>query len=76
AVSSLLTAITFNVAKNGFVFYVVMNKSYTTMYGSFAILMFLFLWIYVSWIVFIYGLKLCHIINEVLKQKRKATLPL
>jgi len=69
AVSSLLTAITFNVAKNGFVFYVVMNKSYTTMYGSFAILIFLFLWIYVSWIVFIYGLKLCHIFNEILKRK-------
>ncbi len=64
AISSLITAIVFNVAKNGFVFYVVMNKSYTTMYGSFAILIFLFLWIYVSWIVFIYGLKLCHIFNE------------
>ncbi len=71
AISSLTTAIVFNVAKNGFVFYVVMNKSYTTMYGSFAILMFLFLWIYLSWIIFIYGLKLCYIINGVLKRKRK-----
>ncbi len=69
AISSLLTAIVFNIAKNLFVFYVVMNKSYTTMYGSFAILIFLFLWIYVSWIIFIYGLKLCHIINEVFAHK-------
>ena len=69
ALSSLLTAIAFNIAKNGFVFYVVMNKSYTTMYGSFAILIFLFLWIYISWIVFIYGLKLCHIFNEIIKKK-------
>jgi len=63
AISSLITAIAFNIAKNGFVFYVILNKSYTTVYGSFAILLFLFLWIYVSWIVFIYGLKLCHIFN-------------
>jgi len=70
ALASLLTAIAFNIAKNGFVFYVVMNKSYTTMYGSFAILIFLFLWIYISWIVFIYGLKLCHIFNETLKKKQ------
>ncbi len=71
AISSLITAVVFNIAKNLFVFYVVMNKSYTTMYGSFAILIFLFLWIYVSWIIFIYGLKLCHIIDEVYKRRGK-----
>jgi membrane protein len=71
ALSSLITAVAFNIAKNGFVFYVVLNKSYTTVYGSFAILLFLFLWIYVSWIVFIYGLKLCYIFNEALKKKIK-----
>ncbi|SFV57935.1 Ribonuclease BN [hydrothermal vent metagenome] len=69
AISSLITSVVFNLAKNGFVFYVVMNKSYTTMYGSFAVLIFLFLWIYVSWIIFIYGLKLCHIFNEVYKKR-------
>jgi len=70
--SSFLASIAFNVAKNGFVFYVIMNKSYATVYGSFSTLLFLFLWIYLSWIVFIYGLKLCHIFNEVLKRKEKA----
>ena len=69
AIASFITAVVFNIAKNGFVFYVVMNKSYATMYGSFAVLIFLFLWIYVSWIIFIYGLKLCHILNELLKRK-------
>ena len=70
-IASLVTAIVFNVAKNGFVFYVVMNKSYSTMYGSFAVVIFLFLWIYVSWIIFIYGLKLCHIFNEIFKRKKQ-----
>ncbi len=73
ALSSLITAITFNVAKNGFVFYVVINKSYTTMYGSFAILIFLFLWIYISWILFIYGLKICYLLHRFF-QKKETTI--
>ena len=68
AISSFVIAIVFSVSKNAFIYYVFYNKSYTTMYGSFAILMFLFLWIYVSWIIFIYGLKLCHIIDQVYKK--------
>jgi len=64
AISSFIISIVFNLSKNAFVYYVFLNKSYTTIYGSFAILMFLFLWIYVSWIIFIYGLKLCHLLNQ------------
>jgi membrane protein len=69
ALSSLLIAIVFSASKNAFIYYVFLNKSYTTMYGSFAIVMFLFLWIYVSWIIFIYGLKLCYMIDRVYKHR-------
>ena len=69
AVSSLIVSVVFSVSKNAFIYYVFLNKSYTTMYGSFAILMFLFLWIYVSWIIFIYGLKLCYIIDKIYKNR-------
>jgi len=69
AISSLIIAIVFSISKNAFIYYVFFNKSYTTMYGSFAILMFLFLWIYASWIIFIYGLKLCYIIDRVYKNR-------
>lgn len=68
-ISSFIIAIVFSISKNAFIYYVFFNKSYTTMYGSFAIVMFLFLWIYVSWIIFIYGLKLCHIIDRVYKNQ-------
>jgi len=68
-ISSFLVSIVFSISKNAFIYYVFLNKSYTTMYGSFAILMFLFLWIYVSWIIFIYGLKLCHIIDRVYQKR-------
>lgn len=68
-ISSFIISIVFSIAKNGFIYYVFYNKSYTTMYGSFAILILLFLWIYLSWIVFIYGLKLCYMINRVYHNK-------
>ena len=71
AISSFIVSVIFSVSKNAFIYYVFLNKSYTTMYGSFAILMFLFLWIYVSWIIFLYGLKLCHIIDEIYKKKQR-----
>jgi membrane protein len=69
-ISSFIIAIVFSIAKNAFIYYVFFNKSYTTMYGSFATLMFLFLWIYVSWIIFIYGLKLCYIIDRVVENQQ------
>ena len=68
-ISSFLVSIVFSVSKNAFIEYVFYNKSYTTMYGSFAIMMFLFLWIYVSWIIFIYGLKVCYLIDRVYKNR-------
>ncbi len=71
-ISSFIVAVVFSISKNAFIYYVFLNKTYTTIYGSFSILMFLFLWIYVSWIIFIYGLKLCYIINRVY-QNRAAT---
>jgi len=70
AISSFIISIIFSVSKNAFIYYVFMNKSYATMYGSFAIAMFLFLWIYVSWIIFIYGLKLCYIIDKLYKKEQ------
>ncbi|MFT5836268.1 MAG: membrane protein [Sulfurimonas sp.] len=72
-ISSFIISIVFSISKNAFIEYVFYNKAYTTMYGSFAIMMFLFLWIYVSWIIFIYGLKLCYMINRVY-QKREARI--
>ena len=68
-ISSFIISIVFSGAKNAFIYYVFLNQSYTTIYGSLAILLFLFLWIYASWVIFIYGLKLCYIINRVYHKK-------
>ena len=58
------------VAKNGFVYYVFYNKTYSTVYGSFSIVLFTFVWIYTSWIIFVYGLKLCYLIDRAYKYSR------
>lgn len=62
-ISSLFTLITLSITKNLFIYYVVYNKTYTTIYGSLAILLFSFFWIYVSWIIYLYGIKMCHRLN-------------
>ncbi len=68
--TSLLTSVVFNMSKNAFVYYIFYIKAYTTIYGSLSILLFLFLWIYISWIIFIYGLKLCHLVNGIYKNRK------
>lgn len=64
AISSFVVAVVWGIAKNSFIQYVFYNKTYATMYGSFSSLIFFFLWIYVSWIIVIYGMKLCYLINR------------
>ncbi|MBU0631948.1 YihY family inner membrane protein [bacterium] len=68
--ASFITSTIFSIAKSSFIYYVVYNKTYTTMYGSFAMVIFLFFWIYVSWIIFIYGMKLCYILHRVYQEKK------
>ncbi len=67
AISSFIVAVVWGIAKNSFVQYVFFNQTYTTMYGSFSSLVFFFLWIYVSWIIVIYGMKLCYLMNRACK---------
>ena len=68
AISSFVVALVWGLAKNSFVQYVFYNKTYATMYGSLSALIFFFLWIYVSWIIVIYGMKLCYLINRAYKR--------
>ena len=62
--SSFIASLVWYVAKSGFVFYVVHNKTYMSIYGGLSILLFFFLWIYISWAIFLHGLKFCHIIDK------------
>jgi len=63
-IASFIASLVWYISKNLFVYYVAYNKTYLTIYGSFSILLFFFLWVYFSWFIYLYGLKLCFLLNE------------
>jgi len=63
-ISSFITSLVWYLSKSAFVFYVLHNKTYASIYGSISILLFLFLWIYISWAIFLHGLKFCDLLNR------------
>ncbi|MCW8820685.1 MAG: YihY family inner membrane protein [Sulfurovum sp.] len=63
-ISSFIASLIWYLSKSAFVFYVLHNKTYASIYGSISILLFFFLWIYISWAIFIHGLKFCDLLNK------------
>ena len=63
-ISSFIASLAWYGAKAGFVFYVVHNKTYLSVYGGLSTLLFFFLWIYISWAIFLHGLKFCHLLEK------------
>ena len=59
ALTSFVSSAIWYMGKSVFVYYVVYNTTYTNIYGSFSTLLFFFVWLYVSWIIFLFGLKAC-----------------
>jgi membrane protein len=68
AFSSSITLVTLSITKTLFGYYVEANSTYATIYGSFSVALFFFLWIYISWNIYLYGTKLCAILNKGDKQ--------
>lgn len=71
-IASFIASLCWYLSKILFVYYVTYNKTYLSIYGSFSILLFFFLWIYFSWFIYLYGLKLCFLLNKKEAQTRKA----
>ncbi len=63
-ISSFIASLIWYISKNIFIFYVTYNETYTTIYGNISILLFFFLWTYISWAIFIHGLKFCALLNK------------
>jgi len=63
-ISSFISSLAWYIAKSGFIFYVLHNKTYLSIYGGFSILLFFFLWIYISWAIFLHGLKFCYLLER------------
>ena len=56
--ASFIASFAWFITKIGFVYYISYNQTYTTLYGSFAILFIVLFWVYLSWMIYLYGLKL------------------
>ena len=64
AISSFIASLAWYLAKVAYIFYVLHNKTYMSIYGGLSILLFFFLWIYISWAIFLHGLKFCYLLER------------
>lgn len=69
AISSILCTVLWNLGKDVFIFYTQVNTPLITIYGSFTTVMFYILWLYVSWLIFLYGLKFCISLDYFFEKK-------
>jgi membrane protein len=60
---SFLVSLLWVLAKMAFVHYVLVNQTYASLYGSFSVLLFLLLWIYLSWFMLLLGMRLCYLLE-------------
>lgn len=63
-IASFVTSLIWYSSKSLFVYYVAYNKTYLSIYGSFSILMFFFVWVYFSWFIYLYGAKLVQVLDS------------
>ncbi len=63
ALISFISSMVWYVGKNLFVYYIVYNKTYASVYGSFSTILFFFIWIYISWVIYLFGLKFYYELN-------------
>ncbi|MDQ1363476.1 MAG: rane protein [Pseudomonadota bacterium] len=61
--ASLLVAGVWQIAKMLFVHYVTSNQVYTSLYGSFSVMLFFLIWVYFSWYLVLHGLRLCYLLH-------------
>ena len=60
---SFVASMVWHVAKWLFVQYMLVNQTYSSLYGSFSALLFLLIWIYLSWLLLLHGLKACYLMH-------------
>jgi membrane protein len=68
--ASFAASLVWFASKSLFFYYVTYNKTYTSIYGSFSTLMFFAIWIYLSWMIFLFGVKLSYYLDYENKERK------
>lgn len=61
---TFVVSVVWHMAKWMFVQYTLVNQTYTTLYGSFSALLFLLVWIYLSWLLLLQGMKVSYLMHK------------
>ncbi|WP_225721141.1 YihY family inner membrane protein [Candidatus Vallotiella sp. (ex Adelges kitamiensis)] len=64
-IGGLCAAIAFECAKRGFGFYILRIPTYTAVYGAFATIPIFLLWVYLSWLITLFGAMLTSALPEI-----------
>jgi membrane protein len=62
-IAAFVTMASLKITQNLFLYYILYNTTYSTIYGTLSVLLIMFLWIYISWTIYLYGVKFCHKLN-------------
>ena len=73
--ASLGASAVWYVGKIIFVYYILHNTTYVTLYGSLSVLIIFFLWVYISWMIFLYGLEGAKFLETKWQEKDRDTDP-
>ena len=68
--SSFIVSIIFAISKQTFIYYILYNSTYNSLYGSFSVVLFIFLWIYISWLIFLSGAYFCDFLDTITIKKK------
>ncbi len=61
ALGGTVAGIIWEFAKHGFNFYIANFVSYTKIYGTLGVLPIFLVWVYMSWLIFLFGAELCYV---------------
>ncbi len=60
SVGAACSAVLWELAKQGFALYVSYSKGYTNFYGALALLPMFLIWVYLTWLIVLFGLHVAH----------------
>ena len=64
ALGGIVAAVLFEAAKEGFAYFVRFGPTYNVLYGAFAALPFFLLWVFLSWLVILFGAELTVAVDD------------